>query len=249
MCKGKVAIVTGSSRGIGAATAKALAAKGASVVVNFLTNAEAAQSIVHEIKKTGGKAIAIQADVRSVAQLQKLVKETIETFGKLDIYVNNANINFAFKSVFEMSWDEFAEKLDNELRVAFEATKLVVPEMEKNGFGRLIYLSSSLAKAPTYGFVAHGTAKAGIIAFTKYVAQELGPKGITANCILPGLVETDATAYTPVEMKQMLSSITPLGHLGQPQDIAAAITLLASEESAFITGASLEVNGGIFMNG
>lgn len=243
----KVALVTGASRGIGAATAKELAVRGASVVVNYFQNAEAAEKVVAVIKNFGGKAIAIQADVRDTEQVQRLVKETKEAFGRIDIAVNNANINFAFKSISEMTWEEFAQKLNEEVRSAFDLTKAVAPIMQQQQYGKLIYLSSSLEKAPTYGFVAHGTAKGAIVSFTKYVAQEFAPFGITANAVLPGMVETDATAYTPQEFKQQIIGVTPLGRLAQPEDVAKVIAFLASNDSAFVTGTSVDVNGGIIM--
>ncbi|MBN6188778.1 SDR family oxidoreductase [Aneurinibacillus sp. BA2021] len=242
--QGKTAIITGGARGIGAAAAKLLASRGARVAVNYVHNHEAAEQTVFEIKANGGEAIAVQADVREEAQVNEMVKIVQETYGSVDILVSNANMSFAMKPFMEMSWDEFSTKLNDELKAAFVLTKAVAPLMMERKYGRIIYIASGLAKSPSPMFIAHGTAKGGLVSFAKYIAQELGPHGITANIVSPGLVLTDATTHTPENMKQMLAAMTPLGRIAQPEDVARAIAMYAGDDSGFITGAYTPVNGG-----
>lgn len=247
MFQGKVAIVTGGARGIGAATSRLLAARGATVVVNYVKSAETAQRLVQEIEAAGGKAAAVQADVTRSEDVRRLIHETAERFGRIDILVSNAGIRFAMKPFLQMSWDEFHQKVNDELRAAFECTQAVLPIMQSQKYGRIVYVSSGLSRRPGPGFIAHGTAKAALNTFCRYIAQEFGPQGITANVVSPGLVETDATAHQPPEMKARAAAATPLGRVGQPEDIAGAIAFFASDDSRFTTGVYVPVNGGSAM--
>jgi len=245
--QGKVAIVTGGGRGIGAATAKLLAARGAKVVVNYFSNSASAEGVVSAIQAAGGEAIALQADVRDAAQVGKLVEGTKSAFGRIDILVSNANMNFAMKPFTAMSWDEFSQKLNDEMKAAFETTKAVVPTMIEQKYGRIIYISSGLGKNPSPNFIAHGTSKGALDSFSRYIAQELGPQGITANVVAPGLTETDATAHQPAEGKKFMASLTPLKRIAEPEDIASAVAFFASDDSKFMTGTYAPVNGGMEM--
>ncbi|GGD97213.1 SDR family NAD(P)-dependent oxidoreductase [Paenibacillus nasutitermitis] len=243
--EGKVAIVTGGARGIGRAASKLLAQRGAKVVVNYLNNQEAAEAVVSDIRTNGGEAIALRADVRDPGHVAKLVDTVLEAFGKIDILVCNANMSFTAKPFAEMNWEEFSQKLNDELKAAFVTTKSVIPSMIKQKFGRIIYVSSSLGKDPSPYMIAHGTAKGGLNTFSAYIAQEFGPQGISANVVAPGLVQTDATSFMSEQEKQTISSFTPLGRVAEPEDIAGVISFLASDDSRFVTGSYAPVTGGL----
>ncbi len=248
MMNGKVAVITGASRGIGAATAQLFAENGAKVVVNYANSTEAAQQVVKAIRAKGGEGIAVKADVRNEDQINALVDQTISQFGKVDILVSNAAIQFSMKTFSDMKWDEFKPKLEEELKAAFMATKAVLPIMKEQKYGKLVYISSSLSHQPLPPFIAHGTAKGALNSFVKYLAQELGSYNITANTLAPSMVETDATKHTPIEEKEKTAMFTPLGRIATPDDIARAALFMASDQSAFITGAYMPVSGGMEMN-
>lgn len=248
MMNGKVAIITGASRGIGAAIAKLLAGHGAKVVINYANNTSAAQEVVDSITAKGGEAIAVQADVRNQDEMESLVNETVSQFGKVDVLVNNAAIHFAMKPFSEMEWDEFRPKLEEEIKAAFIATKSVLPIMKEQKYGKLVFISSSLSHQPMPNFIAHGTAKGALNSFVKYLAQELGPYNITANTVAPAMVETDATKHTPAEQKEQVAMFTPLGRIAKPEDVANSVLYFASDQSAFVTGTYAPVSGGMEMN-
>ena len=241
---GKTALVTGGSRGIGAACCELLAANGAAVVVNYLENNEAADQVVDRIHSAGGKAFAIQADARDREQVDQMVAAIRKDLGSVDILVNNANIGFPVKPFTEFQWDEMAGKLGGEIGSSFNCCKAVIPGMVDKGLGRIINISSGLSRTPGDGFVAHTTAKSGLDAFTKALAFELGPQGITVNTVAPGLTETDATAWLSQEAKDGAASHTPLRRIGQSEDVAGAVLFFASDYSGFITGTWLPVDGG-----
>jgi len=243
----KVALITGSSRGIGAATARLFAENGAAVVVNYFANSEAANAIVKDITQSGGKAIAIQADATNPDQVKELVSRTTSELGNIDILVLNASISFPVVPFVEFNWEDFELKLTQELKAAFFSCKEVVPGMIDRKQGNIIAISSGLSRDPGPGFIAHSTAKSGLDSFAKSLAMELGPHGIRVNVIAPGLTVTDATAFTPEEMKQMIAAHTPLRRLAQPEDIAGAILLMASDHSGFVSGTYTPVSGGIQM--
>jgi 3-oxoacyl-[acyl-carrier protein] reductase len=248
--QGKIAIVTGGTRGIGRATSKALAQKGAKVVVNYVSNQANAEKVVEDIKALGGEAIAIRADVRDPEEVSKLIEETKNTFGgRIDILVCNANMLFVFKPFAEMSWEEFSQKLNDELKAAFITTKAVIPTMIDQKYGRIIYTSSGSGKVAHETFIAHGAAKAGLDSFVRHIAREFGPYGITANIVSPGMTETDALTTTPgvEQIRNAIIKITPLGRIAQPEDVADVMTFFASDDSRFITGSYTPVNGGMLM--
>lgn len=240
-----VALVTGSSRGIGAATARELASRGATVVVNYRTSAEEANNVVADIKEAGGNATAIQADVTDTDAVESMILDIKDRCGGVDVLVNNANIPFVTKPIADFTWDEFSDKLTAELKAAFTCSKAVLPGMIESGGGRLIYISSGLSKSPQSGFAAHGTAKSGLNAFAKFVAEEYGDDGIRANVVSPGLVETDATAdQLDDDVRTGVTQATPLSRVAQPEDVAKTVAAFAGSSTQFVTGTYTPVNGG-----
>lgn len=246
--EGKVALVAGGGRGIGAATAKLLAARGASVVVNYLQNADTASQVVAQIHANGGQALAVQANIREKPQVEALVRAVRDAYGRIDLLVNSSSPSGVFKPFEQMTWDEFALGVNNELRAAFLLTKAVLPTMRQQHYGRIVYISSGLAKTPSVeGAISIATAKAGLVAFAKYIAKEYGPSGVTANVVSPSMVETELSAMIPAEHRQRLAAMTPLGRIAQPEDIASVIAFFASDDSGFMTGVYAPVNGGLTM--
>lgn len=241
------ALVTGGARGIGAAASKALAADGYRVFINYVNSTAAADALVEEIKSAGGEAVALQADVRDDAQLKGMFDKIEAEFGGVDALVSNANMNFTSKPFIDQTWEEFAQKLNDEMHASYQAAKFAVPSMQKKGYGRLIFISSTLSEAPAPTFIAHGTAKGALDSFCKYLAQELGPLGITANIVAPGLVETDATKNAPDEFKEMIRNFTPTQKIATPEDVANTIRFLANEKSGHVTGTYNPVCGGAYL--
>lgn len=247
LLKNRVALVTGSSRGIGAACAELLANNGAAVGINYTRNREAGQAVVDRIQAAGGKACLIQADVRDGNQVQEMVTTVTGTLGPVDILVNNANISFPIKPFMEFTWEEMEAKLTGEIKASFVCCQAVLPGMLERKHGRIVNVSSGLSISPGHGFVAHSTAKSGLNAFTRALASELGPMGITVNTVSPGLTETDATSFLPQEAKDGAAAHTPLKRIGLPDDIAGAVLYFASDLAGFVTGAYLPVDGGVTM--
>ncbi|MGQ9594078.1 MAG: 3-oxoacyl-[acyl-carrier-protein] reductase [Anaerolineae bacterium] len=243
---GKVAIVTGASRGIGRAIALELARRGATVVVNYHTNEAAAQEVVAEIERAGGRALAIRADVSQPEEARRLVDAATETFGQVDILVNNAGVT-RDTLLMRMSEEDWDLVLDTNLKGAFNCIKAAARTMVRRRFGRIINITSVAGLAGNVGQANYCAAKAGLIGLTKAVAKELGPRNITVNAVAPGFVETDMTASLPQDLKDTAIRMTPLGRAGRPEDIAKAVAFLASDEAAFITGQILSVDGGMVM--
>jgi len=245
--KGKVALVTGAGRGIGAATAKALAAHGVKVAVNFLCGQETADHVLKEIGRQGGTAMLACADVRDRAAVDAMVRTVAKELGSVDILVNNANISFPVKPFADFGWDEFEAKLTGEMRALMNCTQSVLPAMLQKKAGKLIFVSSSLSRSPGPGFSAHAAAKGAMDSMAKVMATELGPQGVTVNVIGPGLTLTDATKHQPREMHEQIAAFTPLRRIGLPEDIAGVAVFLASRLSDFVNGQYISVNGGAFM--
>lgn len=243
----KVALITGAARGIGAATAKLLAKNGAAVAVNYLANKDAADNVVNDIKNAGGKAIAIQADATNASQVKDMVARTRKELGEIDILVANANMPFPMVPFVAFKWEDFENKLTSELKASFFACQEIVPGMIDRKGGSIVLVSSGLSRQVGPGFIAHSTAKSGLDAFGKSLAMELGEHDIRVNVIAPGLVLTDATAFQPDEVKQMITAQTPMRRIADPEDIAGAILLMACEHSKFITGSYTPVCGGMQM--
>ena len=247
MLKGKVAIVTGSSRGIGAATARLLAAQGAKVAVNYATSKERGESVVAEIVASGGQALLFRADVTVREDVEALVQAVERELGAVDILVNNANMSFPIVPFVDYRWEDFARKLTNEMKAAFFGCQAVVPGMVQRGAGCIVNVSSGLSRVPGPGFIAHTSAKSALDAFSKALALELGPHGIRVNVVAPGLTLTDATANQPKEMHAAVASRTPRRRLAQPEDIAGAVLFFCVDWSRFVTGSYLPVSGGTQM--
>lgn len=243
--KDKVAIVTGASRGIGRATAIALAAAGAHVVVNYARSRGAADEVVTTITAAGGSAIALQADVAQVDQVDTLIKTTQETWGRIDVLVNNAGIT-RDTLLLRMKPEDWQAVIDLNLTGVFLCTRAVSKIMLKQRSGRIINIASVAGLMGNPGQANYSAAKAGVIGFTKTVAKELAPRGVTVNAVAPGFIQTDMTADLP-NTEEILKLI-PLGRYGQPEEIAGAIHFLAADPAAaYITGQVLTVDGGMVM--
>ncbi len=245
--KDRVAIVTGSSRGIGAASALLLAEHGAKVAVNCLRNVKKGEEVLAAIREGGGEGILVQADVTDPAEVGRLVDRAVEELGPVDILVNNANIHFPIKAFFDYSWEDFERKLLQEMKALFHPCKAVATGMARRRTGCIVNVSSGLSRVPGLGFCAHTSAKAALDGFSRALAHELGPHGIRVNVVAPGLTVTDATAAMSEEMLDAVSRHTPLRRLAQPEDVARAVLYFCSDWSRFVTGSYLPVSGGIQM--
>ena len=245
--KDKVALITGSSRGIGAAIAKALASHNVYVIINYIQNKSRAEKVLDEIKRDGGKGIIIRSDVRDRDAVESMVNMAIDEFGKIDILVNNANINFPIKPFIELSWEDIERKVTDEMKALYNCSQAILKDMLKRKSGKLIFISSGLSRHPGYGFSAHAAAKAAMDGIAKVMALELGPYGITVNVVGPGLTLTDATSGLPKEVHETAATMNPLKRVGIPEDVAGAVVFLASSLSDYLTGEYIPVNGGSFM--
>lgn len=243
---GKIAIVTGASKGIGASIAKHLAAEGAAVVVNYASSKEGADRVVDEIVSNGGKAIAVQANVAKKAEIEHLFARTQQVFGKLDILVNNAGI-YEFAPLEDITEEHFHKQFDLNVLGLILTSQQAVKHFGPEG-GSIVNISSIVSTlAPANGSVYSAT-KAAVDAITKSIAKELGPRNIRINSINPGMVETEGTYTAGIaqsEGRKQTEAQTPLGRIGQPQDIATAAVFLASSDSAWITGETLYITGGL----
>jgi 3-oxoacyl-[acyl-carrier protein] reductase len=242
----KVAIITGSSRGIGAAIATSFAAQGARVIINHRNSPEGAHEVAAAIKARGGQAKVIQADVSQSDEAQRIVKETIDTYGQIDILVNNAGTT-RDKLIMTMKDDDWDVVLQTNLSSVYHCSKAVIRPMMKKRQGRIINITSVVGLSGQAGQTNYAASKAGIIGFTKALAREVGSRNITVNAVAPGFIPTALTEVLPDEQVQATINHTPLGRLGSVEDVAAATLFLASDEAAFITGQVLVVDGGLVM--
>jgi 3-oxoacyl-[acyl-carrier protein] reductase len=243
---GKVALVTGGSRGIGRAIALELARQGCKVVVNYHTNAALAEEVVAAITSTGGEARAFCADVSRAEDAQKLVDATVEAFGTLDILVNNAGIA-RDTMLLRMSEEDWDAVLDTNLKGAFHCAKSAQRLFLRKKSGRMINIGSVVGLSGNIGQANYAAAKAGLVGLTKALAKEFGSRNITVNLVAPGFIQTDMTSkLTPEIIEKALSHI-PLGRLGSAEDVAAAVAFLASDAAAYVTGQVLCVDGGMAM--
>lgn len=243
---GQVAVVTGGSRGIGRAIAVALAHEGCSVVISYHSNAEAAQQVVGEIQAVGGRALAVQADVSIAEQAQGLMDQAVQAFGTVDILVNNAGItrDTLLMRMSEADWDAV---LDTNLKGAYLCIKAAQRIMLRKRAGRIIQISSVSGLRGNAGQANYAAAKAGLIGLTKAVARELASRNITVNAVAPGFIETDMTRALGPDLLALAQAQIPLGRLGTPEDVAAAVVFLATPQAAYITGQVLCVDGGLAM--
>jgi 3-oxoacyl-[acyl-carrier protein] reductase len=243
---GKVAVVTGASKGIGAAIASHLAAEGAAVVVNYSSSREGADRVVADIKKSGGQAVAIQANLAKPAEVQKLFAEAKKAFDKVDILVNNAGV-YEFGRIGEITPEHFHKMFDVNVLGLILAVQEAVKYMGPAG-GSIINISSVAAVAAPPTFSVYSATKAAVDAITRSLGQELGPRKIRVNSVNPGMVETEGTHALGIiesDFRTQTEAQTPLGRIGTPDDIAPVVTFLASDEAAWITGETLFVSGGL----
>ncbi|EDX84833.1 3-oxoacyl-(acyl-carrier-protein) reductase [Synechococcus sp. PCC 7335] len=243
---GKVAIVTGSSRGIGKAAVLALAQQGAKVVVNYARFSNAADEVVAQVEGMGGEAIALQADVSKVDEVDALIKATIDKFGQIDVLVNNAGIT-RDTLLLRMKPEDWQAVIDLNLTGVFLCTRAVSKIMLKQRSGRIINISSVAGLMGNPGQANYSAAKAGVIGFTKTIAKELAPRGVTANVVAPGFIATDMTG--DLKNTEEILKYIPLGRYGQPEEVAGLIRFLAADPAAaYITGQVMNVDGGMVMH-
>lgn len=247
MFKNKVALVTGASRGIGRAIALDLAKNGAKVVVNYAGNQTKAEEVVAEIGQLGQEAIAIKADVSNSEEVTSMVKEVISTFGSLDILINNAGIT-RDGLIMRMKEEDWDSVIDTNLKGVFNCSKAVTRQMMKQRYGRIVNLSSVVGVMGNAGQANYVAAKAGVIGLTKSLARELANRNITVNAVAPGFIETDMTDELSSEIKEELMKQIPLAKLGKASDVASVVRFLVSDEANYMTGQTLNVDGGMVMN-
>jgi 3-oxoacyl-(acyl-carrier-protein) reductase len=243
---GRTALVTGASRGIGRAIALALAAEGANVAVNYLSNRDLAADVVDQIRKRGCKAMLAQADVADYPDTHRMARDVLKEFGHLDILINNAGINsdHTFVKMDQASWQKvLAINLDG----PFNCTKVLVDQMIKQGWGRIVNITSVIGQIGNFGQANYAASKAGLAAFSKSLAKELVSKGITVNCVAPGFTETEMVMAIPEKVRMKLLEQIPMKRFGRTEEVARACVYLCSKDGDYITGAELSINGGLFM--
>ncbi|UAL49136.1 3-oxoacyl-[acyl-carrier-protein] reductase [Sutcliffiella horikoshii] len=246
MLKGKTAVVTGASRGIGRAVALELAEQGANVVVNYSGSEAKAYEVVEAIKEMGSEAIAVRCNVGNMEDVQAMMKEALTQFGTIDILVNNAGIT-RDNLLMRMKEDEWDDVININLKGVFNATKAVTRQMMKQRSGRIINIASIVGVMGNAGQANYVAAKAGVIGLTKSTARELASRHITVNAIAPGFITTDMTDKLTEDVKTEMLKQIPLARFGEAKDIASVVSFLASEKSAYITGQTLHVDGGMVM--
>lgn len=244
--KNKIAIVTGGAAGIGKFISLELAKRGATVVLNYNRSEGPANALVEEIKGFGGQALAVQADISKFDEAEKLIKTTIETYGSLHILVNNAGITDD-ALMLRMQESQFDRVIDTNLKGVWNMCKHASKPILKSGYGRIINISSVSGVMGNAGQSNYSAAKAGVIGMTKALAREFASRGVTVNAIAPGFIETDMTQKLSQEVIDLWAGQIPLKRFGQPEEVAYAVCFLASEQASYITGHTLEVDGGLVM--
>ncbi|HZW67389.1 MAG TPA: 3-oxoacyl-[acyl-carrier-protein] reductase [Pseudogracilibacillus sp.] len=246
MLTGKNALVTGSSRGIGRSIALELGRLGANVAVNYAGSEQKAQEVVEELEELGVKAFKVQANVADEADVKRMIKETVDTFGSLEILVNNAGIT-RDNLLMRMKVDEFDEVIETNLKGAFLCTKTVTRQMMRQRYGKIINIASIVGVSGNPGQANYVAAKAGLIGLTKSTAKELASRNILVNAVAPGFITTDMTDELTEEQKEAIFATIPLARLGDPEDIAHVVAFLASDKAKYITGQTIHVDGGMVM--
>ncbi len=244
--EGKIALVTGGSRGIGRAVCLQLAGQGAVVGINYVSNSAAAEETLAAVVVAGGKGFVVGFDVADSTAVQKALKEIVAEHGGIDILVNNAGItrDGLMARMKEADWDAV---LDTNLKGAFLCSKAAMRGMMKKRWGRIINITSVIGFLGNGGQVNYGAAKAGLIGFSKSMARELAARKVTVNCVAPGYIVTDMTRDLSEDIQEIIKAQIPLATLGTPEDVASAVGYLAAEESGYVTGQTLHVNGGMYM--
>lgn len=248
MLEGKVSIVTGAATGIGRAVAHRLASEGSDVVINYFASSQEDEcdTLIKEIEQMGKKAIKVIGDVSKYEECENIVNSAIEIFGKVDVLVNNAGITND-KLVRKMSVEDFQRVIDINLTGSFNMSKLVYPLMAKARSGSIINMSSVIGKIGNAGQVNYAASKAGVLGMTKSFAKELGGRGVRCNAVCPGIIETNMTEVLGEDIKESILSVVPMKRYGQVEDVASAVLFLASDLSKYITGQSINVDGGMVM--
>lgn len=244
--EGKISLVSGSSRGIGRAIALMLAEAKSDVIINYVSNEEAALKVVEEVKAFGVRCVAYKADVSDRVQVEEMVKRAENEFGTIQVLVNNAGIT-RDRSFLKLSPDHWQDVLTVNLNGPFNLTGHLLPQMIEQGWGRIINISSIVAQMGNFGQSNYAVAKGGLIAFTKSLAREVARKGVTVNAVAPGFIDTDMTAVVPDEALDIVRKLTPLGRLGSPEEVALAVRFLAAPRASYVTGQVINVNGGMYM--
>ena len=244
--KGRTALVTGASRGIGRAIALSLAQEGADVAVNYVSSEGTAKEVVERILAMGRKAMLAQADVADYPDTYRMAQEVLKQFGHLDILINNAGIN-SDKTFVKMDHASWRKVLAINLDGVFNCTKVFIDQMLQQGWGRVVNITSVIGQIGNFGQANYAASKAGVAAMTKSLAKELAAKGITINAVAPGFIETEMVSAIPEKVQQRLLGQIPMGRFGKADEVSRACVYLCSSDGDYITGAELSINGGLFM--